>query len=224
MNPSKVDLSVKCPQSLAGDCIFQVISLKLPQIWPRSSDSLVWVFFLQAIKDLLPVQEKLGLLLAKMDNMGKQNVCLDLHAAEEKLINQARGCHAWSGSSELVFTWFRSQTYCDQLCREFQVAARALVLQQCIWAKGKASPCADLVRLPICVLGWCGQALGSVRLKKGGTAQVEFTLPAVARKRQGQRGRSQGKGCGYLWDWLQKAVSWEWGRKLLDFLGKAVWQ
>lgn len=31
---------------------------------------------------------------------------------------------------------------------------------------------------------------------------------------------SQGKGCGYSWNWLQKAVSWAWGRKLLDFLGK----
>lgn len=84
MNPGKVDLSLKCLQSLAGDCIFQALPLKLPQTWPRSSDSLFWVFFfLQAIKALLPVQEKLGLLLAKMGNTGKQNVCLDLHAAGE---------------------------------------------------------------------------------------------------------------------------------------------
>lgn len=43
----------------------------------------LFFFFLQAIKALLPVQEKLGLLLAKMGNTGKQNVCLDLHAAGE---------------------------------------------------------------------------------------------------------------------------------------------
>lgn len=44
MNPSKVDLSLKCLQSLAGNCIFQVLSLEFPQTWSRSSDSL-WAFF-----------------------------------------------------------------------------------------------------------------------------------------------------------------------------------
>lgn len=45
---------------------------------------------------------------------------------------------------------------------------------------------------------------------------------SCVQKAAGAKGKrsSQGKGCGYLWNWLQKAVSWEWGRKLLDFLGK----
>lgn len=62
--------------------------------------------------------------------MDKQNVCLDLPAAGENLINPARGCHALSGSSELVFLWFRSQIYCDQLCREWKVAARSYTVSE----------------------------------------------------------------------------------------------
>lgn len=34
------------------------------------------IFFLQAIKSLLPAKEKLGLVLAKMDNMYAQYVCV----------------------------------------------------------------------------------------------------------------------------------------------------
>lgn len=53
-------------------------------------------------------------------------------------------------------------------------------------------------------------------------AQVEFTLPAVARKGQGQKGREDPKGkdvvtCGT--DCRRLGAG---RRKLLDFLGKAV--
>lgn len=42
---------------------------------------------------------------------------------------------------------------------------------------------------------WASPGVCTARLKRGGgTAQVGFTLPAVGRKRQGQKGREDLKG------------------------------
>lgn len=43
-------------------------------------------------------------------------------------------------------------------------------------------------------VSWDSPGVWTVRQKRGGMGQVEFTLPAVARRRQGQKGREDLKG------------------------------
>lgn len=190
MNPSRVDHSLKCLQNLA--------SLKLPQTWLRSSDSLVWVFFFSASHQSSPSIS--GEIWFSKDRQHGQAKCVSWPSCSwDKTHQSSQRLPCFVRHSELVFIWFRSQTYCDQLCRALKVAARVPILQQCIWAQGKASLRADLVRLSARVLAWCGQTLGlHCQPQKGwhGTGWVH--PPSCGQKRAGTKGkrRSQGKGCG----------------------------
>lgn len=100
------------------------------------------------------------------------------------------------------------------------------IFQHFIWALGNALLCASAIKLSVNALKQSGEVLGwPLLVLLGSNKMVWGRLSAPSQPCPGQgwnrrKERSQGKGCGYLWNWFQKAVSWEWGRKLLDFLGK----
>lgn len=143
---SRIWTNLKRLCSLSGDYIF-LKSYLLSFLKPNQGA--LTFFFLQATKALLPVKEKLGLVLAKMYNKHMQNMrALTFMQPRQDSMIKSEAVTLSQEDLSLVLVFFRSQIYCAQLFRELKVVACDLIFQQRIWALGKASLCAYLVRLP----------------------------------------------------------------------------
>lgn len=107
----------------------------------------LWIFFCKPPKPCFQLRR--NLVLAKMYNKHMQNMrALTFMQPTPDSMIKSEAVILSQADLSLVLVFFRSQIYCAQLCRELKVVACDLIFQQRIWALGKASLCAYLVRLP----------------------------------------------------------------------------